>query len=399
MISLELGYIECDSKQNRTVIKIILIQLESLVITMVSLVIVGIFIATVLYQTYKFCIHRPPGFPPGPFRLPFVGSYFLLLLIDRKNLHLAVQKLCNYYKSSVLGFYVGGSLTVTVNDQKGIREMFANQDIDGRNGNFLIARLREPNYKLHGIFFTDGDYWNDQRRFALRNLRDFGFGRRFEDFELEVRDELESFVAMIKEGPQYEHERKFLRPGGELLLPKGLVGSLGNCFLQVVSGERIPRAQQTQLYKAGYGSLDFQRYSNEHGKLFGIIPSLRFLFPGMSDFKKLRENSMAMCDLMKTVVDQQLATYQDDHIRSFIDVYVKEINDTKAAGINTGYLYDQLLMICTDFVFPSLSAIETQIMFLLLHLLYRADICKKIQDEIDQIVGCGRLPGLDDRVK
>ena len=54
-------------------------------------------------------------------------------------------------------------------------------------------------------------------------------------------------------------------------------------------------------------------------------------------------------------------------------------------------------MICTDFLFPSLSAIESQVSFLLRLLLHRPDVLNKVQAEIDDVVGAGRLPSLDDR--
>ena len=31
--------------------------------------------------------------------------------------------------------------------------------------------------KLHGIVFNDGKAWSEQRRFTLRTLREFGFGK------------------------------------------------------------------------------------------------------------------------------------------------------------------------------------------------------------------------------
>lgn len=365
---------------------------------MVSLVIVLIVLGLVLYQAYKYCTYRPPNFPPGPFRLPVFGSYLLLLLIDHKNLHHAIEKLCKYYKSSVIGFFTGDSLTVVVNDQKNIREAFYNPDFDGRN-DFLIARLREPNYQLQGIFFTDGGYWNDQRRFTLRNLRDFGFGRRYEDYEIEVRDEMENLVAMIKEGPRYTHETHFLKSGGKILLPKALLGCLGNCFLQILASERFERIEQAELFEAGYGAMAFQTMSNEYGKMFSIIPWIRFLFPKLSSFQQVREASMAMCNLMKRVISKQRMSYEDGNVRNFIDLYIKKIIESQASSGISGYNYKQLIMICTDFIFPSLSAIETQISFLLKHLLYRHDILRKIQDEIDSVVGSGRFPHLDDRVK
>lgn len=364
---------------------------------MVSLVIALIFVGLFLYRSFKFCVHRPQGFPPGPFRIPVFGSYLLLLIIDHKNIHNAIDKLCKFYKSSVIGFYTGSALTVIANDQKTIKEMLFNPDFDGRN-DFLIVRLREPNYNRNGIFFTDGGYWSDQRRFALRNLRDSGFGRRYQEYEIEVRDELQNLVAMIKEGPKYEHEKAFLKVG-EISLPKALVGSLGNCFLQVLSNERIPRSEQAQLFKAGYGSLDFQVLSNEYGKLFSILPWIRFLFPKASSFEQIRNGSMEMCNFMNEIIEKQRKSYVDGHERNFIDRYIKEIRETESKGLKTGYLNDQLLMICTDFLFPSLSAIESTIAFLFKHLVYRDDILRKIQDEIDLVVGSGRLPELDDRMK
>ena len=41
----------------------------------------------------------------------------------------------------------------------------------------------------HGVIFTFGPYWRELRRFLLRNLRDFGFGKSsMEDmFQEEVR--------------------------------------------------------------------------------------------------------------------------------------------------------------------------------------------------------------------
>lgn len=156
---------------------------------------------------------------------------------------------CNFQISGqVIGFYIGTTPTVVANDQQNIRDILFRPEFDGRN-DFLIARLREPNFKLNGIFFIDGMNWQEQRRFTLRHLRDFGFGRRFEDFEVEVRDEMSQLVEMIKSGPKYEHEHGFLKKGGFVSFPNVLICCLGNSFLQVVSGERLIRTEQYKLFK------------------------------------------------------------------------------------------------------------------------------------------------------
>lgn len=139
--------------------------------------------------------------------------------------------------------------------------------------------------------------------------------------------------------------------------------------------------------------------SNEYGNFFGIVPWIRFFFPETSSFKQCRHGSMEMIDLMREIVDRQIATYEDGHVRSFVDVYIKEIKESEASGEQTDFLYDQLVMMCTDFLFPSLSAIEAQVAFLLRFILHNENVMRKIQDEIESVVGSGRLPELDDRVK
>lgn len=215
---------------------------------MVSPVLVIIFVALFLYRCYKYCFYRPPNFPPGPPRIPLIGSYLFILLINYKDKHLAINKLCEYYKSKVIGFHTGNVLTVVANDPKSVREMLFKQEFDGRN-DIVLARLREPHHNLKGIFFTDGPFWLQQRRFTLRNLRDFGFGRRHQNYEIEVIDEMKNLVNLIKDGPKYEHEKKYFKAGGDVCMPKALVGALGNCFLEVCAGERLSRADQHKLFK------------------------------------------------------------------------------------------------------------------------------------------------------
>lgn len=53
--------------------------------------------------------------------------------------------------------------------------------------------------------------WFEQRRFALRNLRDFGFGRRQDELESEIEDEIRILIDLLKNGPKYDFEEVFLQ--------------------------------------------------------------------------------------------------------------------------------------------------------------------------------------------
>lgn len=60
---------------------------------------------------------------------------------------------------------------------------------------------------------------------------------------------------------------------------------------------------------------------------------------------------------------------------------------------------EQLILTCVDFSFPSLSAVPATIAFLFQQMLLEPEVQRKVQKEIDQVVGHGRAPTLDDRVK
>lgn len=194
--------------------------------------------------------------------------------------------------------------------------------------------------------------------------------------------------------------------------------SLSNCFLQTLTGERLSRPEQYKNLKAGLSTSDFQLLVNEFGRLMTVMPWISRAFPKLSGYKPLREGSMVLHDFMKEIIYKHFETYEEGRVRSFLDLYFKEIKEAEATGEETGFmcrkkllknnlkfilqkfnvLVDQMCLVCVDFLFPSITAMEFQLSFLFKHLLYRPDIVKKIQSEIDEVVGRGRLPELNDRI-
>lgn len=194
----------------------------------------------ILYRIYKYMFSKPDNFPPGPPRLPFLGSYPLMLLLNYKHLHLAVDWLCKYYETDVLGMYCGNTPTIVANSNDSVRAILNHTDFDGKPV-LLLAKLRNPDFNIRGmttihthaytpgrrmrrserdtlhdanvlfrfkgIFNTEGPTWHEQRRYTLRYLRDFGFGRRFDELENDINDEITNFIDLLKNGPKYEHEK------------------------------------------------------------------------------------------------------------------------------------------------------------------------------------------------
>jgi hypothetical protein len=51
--------------------------------------------------------------------------------------------------------------------------------------------------RVTGITVTDEGMWESQRRFSLRHLRDFGFGRRFTQLEDIGKEEIQDMLDLL----------------------------------------------------------------------------------------------------------------------------------------------------------------------------------------------------------
>lgn len=105
-----------------------------------------------------------------------------------------------------------------------IKEAFSMTEFSGRP---LLKPFEAVTGKeKRGLVLSEGEQWVEQRRFALRNLRDFGFGKRsMESFiQEDITDLIESFKKLERE-PFVPHR----------LFSTAVVRSLWN----IISGERF----------------------------------------------------------------------------------------------------------------------------------------------------------------
>jgi hypothetical protein len=59
---------------------------------------------------------------------------------------------------------------------------------------------RENNGRNPGVIATTGNYWREQRRFLLKNLKDFGFGKA--SMESIIQDEMSKLCLNLAQFPE-----------------------------------------------------------------------------------------------------------------------------------------------------------------------------------------------------
>ncbi|XP_036673912.3 probable cytochrome P450 304a1 [Drosophila suzukii] len=360
---------------------------------MITAILLAVCTAVFLFLSYRYAVGRPCGFPPGPPRIPMFGSYLFMLLINFKYLHKAALTLSRWYKSDIIGLYVGPFPVAIVHSSEGVRQILNNKVFDGRP-QLYVAAMRDPGQDVRGIFFQDGPLWKEQRRFILRYLRDFGFGRRFEQLELVIQEQLTDMLDMIRNGPKYPHEHEMVKPGGyRVLLPLLFNPFSANCHFHILYNECQSREEMARLVELCKMGMQFQRNADDYGRMLSILPWIRHFWPEWSGYNKLRESNIFVRQFFADFVDRYLDSYEEGVERNFMDVYIAEMRRSPGYGFNR----DQFIMGLVDFSFPAFTAIGTQLSLLIQYLMLYPAVLHRIQSEIQEVVGCGRLPTLEDR--
>ncbi|KAI1710512.1 cytochrome p450 domain-containing protein [Ditylenchus destructor] len=159
---------------------------------MISIFLLAVYSIISLILFYNFYYKRRK-LPPGPTPLPLIGNMLSFLRNPPGDtLHLRWQK--EY--GPIYTMWLGETPVVCISEYSKIIETFL-KDGDTYAGRFnfvefdKIINMRSAG----GVIFTEGDLWRDQRRFALRVLRDFGLGKNL--MQERILTELETFCAKI----------------------------------------------------------------------------------------------------------------------------------------------------------------------------------------------------------
>ncbi|XP_041970287.1 probable cytochrome P450 304a1 [Aricia agestis] len=347
-----------------------------------------------LKSYYDSINKRPDNFPPGPISWPLYGAYFTLFFKKLDDLSGALRKFASEYRTKILGFYLGPFISVVVEDPELIKEVLNREEFDGRVDT-ILARLRSFWKKL-GIFFTDGYFWHVQRRFSLRYLRDYGFGRRDESLETVISREVSEMIDMVVSGPQNDAEKELVK-GDLIYLQHYFDAPFVNGLFHIFARFTFPRSAYHLIWKLAKKVLMFQRNSNDFGGALVLTPWLKDVMPKISGYAYLKEGNDALLDLFKKLIDENLADHDESYDRHFLDVYLRKMKEERRTNERTTFTEEQLQLICTDYMFPTASAGQATLTFLIERMLLQPEIQDKIHEELDRVVGRDRLPNLDDR--
>lgn len=345
----------------------------------------------IVYKLYRFVYDKPPNTPPGIIRIPIGGAYWLLLWGNYNFPHLTIDYYVKKLKSKIISCYFGDFFVVIVNDYKNIKEVFSREEFSGRVTNADFINDRAFGKEL-GIFFIEGTQWQEQRRFALRHMRDFGFGRRHEKFESEFIDEMSLLLDILKNGPVYDREKEILKDN-LVLFPDILYAPSSNNIWNIMFGHRFNRSEHDIPYRLSYAAVMFLRTNDTTGGAIFQRPCLKF-FGNLFGYKNHMKASNMMQDIVEKYLKYQKTTLDENDERGFIDRYLQKLNEDNKSE---NFTEEQLIILVIDMMFPAFGAIPIVITHVIKYLMHHPRVMNKVQNEIDNVVGTGRLVTWEDR--
>ena len=322
---------------------------------------------------------RPAGFPPGPRCWSWLGSLPELVLIARLGQTAAFERLARRY-GPVFGLLLpGGTPMVVIREFAAMKQAFGEPAFSGRP--YVFTFIYRAFMKKQGLVFAEGAAWTEHRRFALSHLRQLGFGKR--GMEGHMADEYRGLSRLLRASA-----------GRQLTLHGLFDAAIINVIWQVIAGRRyelgdrrLARLQATIKELVSVGGVDVP---------VNICPPLRHILPRWSGFQLAADHREKVGTMFSDLVREHAASRQPGQPpRDYVDSFLEAAAQPGAP--ERGYTPENLSVIGMDLFSAGSDTTSHVLGWLLLELSRRPDVQRRLQQELDSVVGRQRLPRLSDQ--
>ncbi|XP_047396187.1 cytochrome P450 1A2 isoform X1 [Sciurus carolinensis] len=321
--------------------------------------------------------------PPGPWGWPLIGHVLTL----GKNPHLALAKLSQKY-GDVMQIRIGTTPVVVLSGLDTIRQALVRQgdDFKGRPDLYSFTLVTDG----QSLTFNpdSGPVWAARKRLAQDALKSFSIASDPASasscyLEEHVSKEAECLIGRVQE---LMAEVGHFDPYNQVVISVAkVIGAM--CF-----GKHFPHNSEEML-SIVTNTHEFVETASS-GNPVDFFPILRYLpNPALERFKEF--NKRFLYFLQKTVQEH----YQDFDRNSVQDIVGALFKHSEKASRANGGLIPQekIVNLINDIFGAGFDTVTTAISWSLMYLVTKPEIQKKIQKELDTVIGRERRPRLSDR--
>ncbi|XP_042857255.1 cytochrome P450 2L1-like [Penaeus japonicus] len=325
-----------------------------------------------------FVNKKPPNLPPGIWGWPVVGS------LPSEDVSLGEQVLELRKKhGDIVSWRMGSRIFIFFCDYKLIKSAFSKIEFTDRPDFYSFDIFNE--YTKSGIANTNGQMWVDNRRFALRQLRDLGMGKT----RLEKAIQYEA-VCLVKDLGPYRDV---------LVLPASITVAVLNVIWKLTADHRFD-VNSPEIHSLS--KMITTLFEDFQGPVvwFDLMPWLIPIVPNFvrkwMGIETLEKNIHYVLELMGKYIKEHQDTLDPDNPRDYIDAYLLEMEARKDDPQSNMSIFDLKNCMADLFTAGSETTAST-IRWAIYYLAKYPEIQAKVHKEIDSVVPRDVLPSIQQK--
>jgi len=279
---------------------------------------------------------------------------------------------------------------IFVGDLKTVKYLFNLPEVTARTSQAMldmglpIRKVKGP--EMPGILMSEGEIWVQQRRFALRTLRDFGFGKQ--GMEEMIKEEVAQFKKLIEKniGEPIDFMNKLNLP-------------ILNALWKVTVGEKFDYDDKKLVDIVKRLTKAFEVFGKPSMSILMAFPWSRKYFSSLLEWSLVEEVLQDVSDLMLENIEKHQETLDINEPRDYIDMALIEMEKTKDSKSSFhGQLgLDNLKVSILDLFMAGSETTSTTLTWATLYMIRYPKVQERVQAELDMVVGVNRTPSNSDK--